>query len=125
MTRRPSNVERGRRGEDLAVDWYRRQGFEILDRNWQVPRSHGRGELDLIARRGSTVVIGEVKARSSDRFGHGVEAVTWDKQRRIRRLAGAWIELVGRPLGLSMADVRCDVIDIDGDERLTVYEAAF
>ncbi len=125
MTTRRSNVERGRRGEDLAADWYRRQGYEILDRNWQVPRSHGRGEIDIVARRGATVVVCEVKARSSDRFGHGVEAVTVDKQRRIRRLAGAWIELVGRPMGVSMADLRCDVVDIDGNEQLTVYEAAF
>ncbi|MCX6433759.1 MAG: YraN family protein, partial [Actinobacteria bacterium] len=47
----------GRYGEDLAVEHLRRQGLTILARNWRCPT----GELDVIARDGSALVICEVK----------------------------------------------------------------
>jgi len=77
----------GHAGEDAAAAWYRSRGFEILDRNWRVRE----GEIDLVVRRGATVVFCEVKARSSDRFGLPVEAVTAVKQRRLRTLAMRWL----------------------------------
>src|SRR5579872_3795991 len=78
---RPS-IALGRAGEDLAAAWYEARGYAVVARNW---RSAG-GEIDLVARRGRLVVIVEVKARSSDRFGHPAEAVMRDKQLRLRRL---------------------------------------
>lgn len=78
----------GRQGEDHAAEWYEARGGRIVDRNWR----HGRhGELDLIVALDSTLVICEVKARASNRFGIPAEAVGWDKQRRIRQLAAAWL----------------------------------
>ena len=66
-----SHLERGRAGEDLAADWYRRNGYEIVARNWRCPL----GELDLIARRGRVLVVCEVKARRTDAFGPAAAAV--------------------------------------------------
>jgi putative endonuclease len=60
----------------------------VVARNWRGGRD---GELDLILRRGTTVVFCEVKARSSDAFGVPAEAVTLKKQARIRRLAARWL----------------------------------
>ena len=76
-----------RAGEDLAARWYEEHGYEVLERNWR----RREGEVDLIVRRGPTVVFCEVKTRSSDRFGTGAESVLPAKQRRIRRLASRWL----------------------------------
>lgn len=77
----------GAAGEDRAAAWYRRQGYEVLERNWRCRD----GELDLICRRAGVVVFCEVKARSSLAFGHPAEAVTAAKQRKVRLLAAAWL----------------------------------
>jgi len=74
-------------GEAAVADWYVANGYEILARNWRCRE----GEIDLIAVRSRVVVFCEVKSRSSEAFGAPVEAVTRDKQRRIRRLAARWL----------------------------------
>src|SRR3954471_24854248 len=66
----------GDRGERLAARHLRRQGLRIILRGYRTPR----GEIDLIARDGQTLVFVEVKAR---RTGEPVEAVTPEKQRRL------------------------------------------
>jgi putative endonuclease len=112
-----ANQARGEYGERRAVEWYGRQGFTILDRNWRDGRG---GELDIVARRDDLVVFCEVKARASAAFGAPAEAITPTKQARLRRLAAAW--LASR--GVHGVDVRFDVVAITGTE-LEVYEAAF
>jgi putative endonuclease len=49
------------------------------------------GEIDLVVRNGGVLVFCEVKTRTSDRFGTGLDAVTPAKQRRLRSLAGEWL----------------------------------
>lgn len=51
----------GRRGEALAGWWLRLRGWRIVARRVKTPR----GEVDLIARRGRTVLFLEVKWRST------------------------------------------------------------
>jgi len=98
----------GRQGEDAAAAWYEQAGFTIVARNW---RASG-GELDIVARRDGLVAFCEVKTRSSDRFGTPAEAVTAQKCRRLRRLAGQWLaEQRDRP-GAAPVDVRIDVASV-------------
>jgi uncharacterized protein (TIGR00252 family) len=96
----------GGRGEEAAAAWYRRAGYEVLDRNWRCCH----GELDVVAHSAdrTVLVFCEVKTRSSDRFGSPFEAVTLAKQRRVRRLATLW--LAGAPRGTTRYDhIRFDV----------------
>jgi putative endonuclease len=81
------NQEVGAAGESAAAAWYERNGFVVVVRNWRGKA----GELDLVVSRSALLVICEVKTRSSSRFGGGAEAVGVEKQRRIRRLAGEFL----------------------------------
>ncbi|WP_181431228.1 YraN family protein [Curtobacterium sp. MCBD17_021] len=76
----------GNTGEDHAVEWLVRHGFAIIDRNWRCAR----GELDIVARDGDTIVFVEVKTRTGQTTGHPLEAVTPRKLGRIRGLVPAW-----------------------------------
>jgi len=111
-----SNRARGRWGEDLAAAHYRRSGYEVLDRNWRSPT----GELDLVVRRGPTIVFSEVKARRTADFGPAAAAVTVAKQRRIRQLAVEWL----RAHELHADSIRFDVVAITGS-RLELITDAF
>jgi len=107
---------RGAYGERRAATWYEQRGFQVLARNWRSGRT---GELDLVLRRDRLVVFCEVKARRTEDFGVA-EAVTPQKQARIRRLAAAY--LAHAELGSVM--LRFDVACVVGT-RLEVIESAF
>ncbi|HEY1280996.1 MAG TPA: YraN family protein [Acidimicrobiales bacterium] len=105
----------GAHGEALAAQWYERRGFVVLARNWRCSF----GELDLVVSRPGLVVFCEVKTRSSTAYGGAVAAVSLSKQRRVRRLAAAW--LASHP---GRAEVRFDVAAVD-DGVVGVVEGAF
>ncbi len=111
----------GADGEQLAADWYEAAGYRILDRNWRCPG----GELDLVVARSETLVFAEVKTRRSDAYGPPYEAVTIDKQRRLRRLALRWLDAHDRRRGVVRFDV-VSVVVIRGQVPIVeVIEAAF
>jgi putative endonuclease len=101
-----TRAEIGALGEQLAVDHLTSLGLRVLTRNWRCRY----GELDVIAADDATriVVFVEVKTRTSDQFGGVAEAVTPNKVRRLRRLAGLWLAAQHR----SWAAVRIDVIGV-------------
>ncbi|PZX95224.1 endonuclease [Flavobacterium aquariorum] len=57
--------ELGKLGEDLAVDYLKKNGYTILDTNWTFQKA----EIDIIAKIENTLAIIEVKTRSSLDFG--------------------------------------------------------
>jgi putative endonuclease len=100
-----SRIEIGALGEQLAVEYLQGLGLRIVARNWRCRY----GELDVIAAEAAdTLVFVEVKTRTGDCFGGVAEAVTPQKVRRIRRLAGLW--LAGQDSGWSQ--IRIDVIGV-------------
>lgn len=94
----------GAYGELLAERHLVGQGMTVLDRNWRCPA----GEVDLVLREGDTLVICEVKTRTSQLYGTPQEAVTQQKAQRLRRLAAQWIEA----RGVHPRDVRIDVVAV-------------
>lgn len=78
----------GRRGEDAAARFLRKLGYVIVARGHRDKI----GEIDLIAVDGRTVVFVEVKTRTGDQKGTPAEAVDLDKQRRLTRLALAYMK---------------------------------
>ena len=111
----------GRRGEDLAHRFLRRQGYTIVARNYRLPA--GDGEADLIAWEGDTLVIVEVKARQSGEFGPPDRAVGDDKRAHLRRLARAYARKTDTP----WERVRCDVVTVvfAGGPQLQLIRNAF
>jgi putative endonuclease len=101
-----TRAEIGALGEQLAVDHLTTLGLHVLGRNWRCRY----GELDIIAADEATrtAVFVEVKTRTSDQFGGVEQAVTPEKVRRLRRLAGLW--LAGQDA--SWSSVRIDVIGV-------------
>lgn len=97
-------IEIGRRGEEAAAAYLERMGMRIVDRNWR----HGRGEIDIIAIDGEDLVVCEVKTRASTAAGQPEEAVTSAKQRRLVRLAEAYVAASG----CTEISLRFDVISI-------------
>jgi putative endonuclease len=116
----------GQFGEDTAAARLQEAGWEILARNWRPPRgsSYGvRGELDIVARDGDTVVFIEVKTRSSTAFGQPSEAIGFEKARRIRRLAAVWLaaQPASRQEDAPFDAVRFDVVSVlRGSSALSV-----
>lgn len=91
-------------GEQLATRHLIGEGMVVLDRNW---RGDG-GELDLVLRDGNTLVVCEVKTRSSTGWGQPLEAVGREKAGRLRRLAGQWMA----SHAVRATDVRIDLVGI-------------
>ncbi len=98
----------GREAEQAAADFLSRAGWRLLGRNVRI----GRGELDLIARRGRVLAFIEVKARRTATCGAPEDAVDARKRRQVARLAELW--LANRPWALTgVDDVRFDIIAVD------------
>jgi putative endonuclease len=112
-----SSRARGAEAERRARRFYRLRGYRILGANvWA-----GGNEIDLIVRRGRSLIFCEVKEKSRDAFGEPAEMVGPEKQRRLRRAAEAW--LARRP-ELASLEVGFDVI-VERGGRLERLAHAF
>lgn len=79
--------ELGKTGEELASDYLRKKGYKILETNWRK----GQLEIDIVALTGDTLVVAEVKTRSTNYFGEPEEFVTKAKQKNLIKAANGYI----------------------------------
>lgn len=98
----------GRIGERIAVRHLEAAGLDVLTRNWRCAGGEVRGEVDIVAADGSTLVVCEVKTRRRVQAGEPLVAVDGRKARQLRRLAGAWLATDGR----RWSSVRVDVVAV-------------
>lgn len=112
--------ELGKKGEEIAVDYLKKEGYKILARNWFSDHK----EIDIIAQQGDEIVIVEVKTREGDYFEEPWEAVSTRKIRNLVEVADIWLNQ--RQINL---DTRFDVISIiftdDVNYELTHFPGAF
>lgn len=108
----------GAAAEELALQYLQKQGLKPILRNW---RCRG-GELDLVMRDGDTLVIAEVRKRSSSAFGGAAASVDTRKRQRIihstQRFLMEHEEFCRFP-------VRFDVLTLDREDRIEWIRAAF
>ena len=89
MVNRKSSYRAGLFAEFISRMYLRLHGYRILQSRYVTGRYTGRAEIDIIARRGNTVVFIEVKNRASD--AAGVRAVTFSQSARLRRAAMGYL----------------------------------
>ena len=93
----------GKLGEELAVEFLQKSGYEIVERNWTFQKA----EIDIIAKIGDTLAVIEVKTRSSLDFGLPQDFV---KPKKIQLLVKAVNEyIISKDLDV---EVRFDIIAI-------------
>ena len=101
-----ADLAMGRRGEDLAHRFLRRQGFTIVARNYRL--AAGDAEADLIAWERETLVFVEVKSRESAAYGPPDRAVGPEKRAHLLRVAREY----ARKTETSWERVRFDVVTV-------------
>jgi putative endonuclease len=94
------------RGERRALLHYRLRGYRLLDANARA----GGYELDLVLRRGRSLVVVEVKEKGGLGYGDPLEMVGPEKRRRVLAGARAWVaahpEVAGLEVAVEAAGVR-------------------
>lgn len=113
-------AELGKKGEEIAVAYLKKEGYKIMARNWFYDHK----ELDIIAQQGDEIVIVEVKTREGDYFEEPWEAVSTKKIRNLVGVADAWLNQKEIDL-----ETRFDIISIifsdDVKYELTHFPGAF
>ncbi len=88
MTNSPQTARyRGAAIERLAAQWLQQQGLTLVASNHHVKG----GELDLVMADQDILVFVEVKHRTTTRYGHPLETVNAQKQKRLIRAAMLYI----------------------------------
>lgn len=102
----------GQQGEEAAARFLRKLGFVVLERNVRSRL----GEIDMVAREGSTLVFVEVKARQAGQGDPPESGVTPRKQARLARLALGYL----KARGLGEVPCRFDVVAVvlDAADRI-------
>ena len=98
-----TTVKIGNKGEEYSKDYFKNQGFTILEQNWK----HLNSEIDLIVKKKNMICFVEVKTRNSNFFIDPVLSVSTSQQKRILKAAHHYIELNSLD-----QDIRFDVVGI-------------
>ncbi len=95
--------DRGKFGEELAVQFLEKNGYEILDLNWEYRKA----EIDIVALKDNTICFIEVKTRSGTGFGMPETFVEEKKQELLELAADEYLHIMEHT-----GDVRFDIISI-------------
>jgi len=111
----PTKIEVGSAAERRAVELLLRKGYQIVERNYRTKL----GELDIVARDGTTLVFVEVRSRHDSTYGSALEAVGWRKQSKVSKVAMQYLAW-RKPRFIA---ARFDVVAITGDEMVHIQDA--
>jgi putative endonuclease len=105
-----SRTDAGSEAEDTALAYLKQAGLKLLHRNYRCKA----GEIDLVMLEGATLVLVEVRYRSTEQFGGAAASVTYWKQ---RRLINAARHLLTTRKDLRRYPARFDVVAISSLRR--------
>ena len=121
----------GTRGERLAAQFLKTQGYRLVLSNFKVPVGRNRrgaavtGEIDIVALDGETLCFVEVKTRASDEFASPLATVTRRKQRQIIRTAKVYRRIFEITRMNHRYDVVTVVLDPDAGPRLDLLKGVW
>jgi putative endonuclease len=100
--------ELGRSGESVALEYLKAKKYKIVEKGFRFLR----GEIDIIAYDGRTLVFVEVKTRKSVKFSQPEESITPAKRKQLRKVAQGYL------LRRNIQDVECrfDVLSLTFDD---------
>jgi len=110
----------GQVSEELVTRELTRRGYTLLARNYRTRR----GELDIVVRRASEVVVVEVRSRRNDTGSEALDSVQAPKRHKVRRTAERF--LAGRPV--DYREVRFFMATVNwvgGKPSIEIIEDAF
>ncbi|MCX7807088.1 MAG: YraN family protein [Deltaproteobacteria bacterium] len=117
-TKDASRKKRGRTAERAVERWLRDRGYEIVGRNLRF----GHDEIDLLVRRGETLIVCEVRSRKKGAIDPSW-AFDWKKRQRLKRAAfSCWVALGCPPL--FQIDAAAVSFERDGSIKIEYYENA-
>lgn len=96
--------ERGKLGEEFAVDWLRKNGFIICARNWR----YGRYEIDIVALRKGVMHFVEVKTRAVGSMTTAEQAIDTTKRTALLKAMNKYIRT-----NRMASDVQVDLAAVD------------
>ena len=105
--------ELGKLGEELAVEFLRKDGYEILETNWTFQKA----EIDIIAQKENTLAVVEVKTRSSLEFGLPQDFVIFKKIQLLVKAINEYV--VSKDLDI---EVRFDIIAVHKEDKSFAIE---
>lgn len=115
-----NHIKLGNKGEEVAIKFLQKKGYEILETNWRYRKS----EIDIITRKDGVLIFVEVKTRSDDYFGRPESFVTNRKRTLMIDAAGAYMETIGHDW-----EIRFDVISVlyhnDAHQSIDHFRDAF
>jgi putative endonuclease len=106
----PAHLRTGEWGEDVAAKALKKKGYKLLGRRVRVGR---RDELDIVARKGETLVFVEVKTRRSEALARPASAVNRSKRHALSRAACRYLRKLKHP----SVYVRFDIVEVIGTEE--------
>jgi putative endonuclease len=96
-------------GEAAALKYLEKAGYDIVETNFRTRT----GEIDIVAKDGESYAFIEVKTRTGQAFGRGVDSIDAVKQGRIVKVAEEWLY----ERGPGEVPVRFDVVEITRSGR--------
>jgi len=83
-----AHLIQGKEAEDACYRYLKAQGLKPVTRNYHCRH----GEIDIIMTEGTVLVFIEVRFRKDNRFGGGLESVTYHKQNKLRKTAEYYLQ---------------------------------
>lgn len=104
-----NKTNKGKWGEEIAVQYLNKKGFQILFRNWRAER----GDIDIIALDGNCLTFVEVKAGTTELYGPPELKITKSKKKQLYKLASLFLQQANN-YQVQTNSYRFDVVIIDG-----------
>jgi len=117
----------GKIGEEIAVDFLKKKGYQILDRNYKfkIPGDLQKGEIDIVAKKKDTICFVEVKTLKNPKIEiFPEEKINLSKKKKLIATAESWLIKNKIPLDSKW---QIDVISIvikEGKTKISHFENA-